>query len=95
MLLSSSLCRAAGKGWGIKVKDFTPEPARGREAMCLTVHGWTVWGLFCFVLFFKPTISPAPSTAFGARSWLWFESLTHSCKGGHVFSELSVLVCQA
>lgn len=51
--------------------------------------------LLCFVL--KPRISSAPSTALGARSWLCFESLTHDClcEGGHVFSELSVLVCQA
>lgn len=50
--------------------------------------------MLCFV--FKPRISPAPSTALGARSWLCFESLTHDClhKGGRVFSELSILVCQ-
>lgn len=44
------------------MKDFTPEPAKGREEMHPTVHGWTLQRLFC--------------------------------KGGHEFSEHSVLVCQ-
>lgn len=104
MLPSSCPRKAAGKGLGIKVRDFIPESLAGakeREEKCLTVLGGGGGGgsgdfiLLCFVL--KPRISSASSTALGARSWLCFESLTHDClcKGGHVFSELSVLVCQA
>lgn len=57
MLLSSFLRRAAGKGWGIKVKDFIPESlagAKGREEMCLTALEGVVGSLFCFVLFLNP-----------------------------------------
>lgn len=99
MLLSRSLRGAAGKGWDIKVKDFIPESlagAKGREEMCLTVFAdGGEFVLLCFV--FKPRMSPVPSIALGAWSWHCFESLTHDglCKGGHVFLELSVLVCQA
>lgn len=59
MLPSSCPRKAAGKGWGIKVRDFIPESLAGakeREEKCLTVLGggggegqWGLYfALFCF-----------------------------------------------
>jgi len=100
MLPSRSLCRAAGKGWRVKLEDFFSWVSCWGRGKSRTVSNSAWGGCGDFVLLhfvFKPRISPAPSALLGARSWLCSEPLTHDwlCKGGRVFSELSVLVCQA
>lgn len=67
MLPTSSLCKAAGRGWGIE--DFIPESLAGAKRREKNVSNSTCGGsgefvLLCLIL--KPTISSAPLTALGA-----------------------------
>lgn len=98
MLLSRSHCRSARKGWGIRVTLYSWISCwcQGKRRNVSNSDGGGGGGelvLLCFV--FRPRISPASPTALGAWTWLCSESLTHDCKGGHIFLELSVLICQA